>query len=212
MSETPKITDKSFWAQRWQEKRTGWDFGRRHPHFDTLWNQFEQLASPCPKLKILVPGCGRGHNAAVMAKMGHEVFALDLTEEAKTEGEKLYGEIPTLTYYTEDFFRLDNFLQQHAPFDLIFDRAMMCALPPELWKSYIDVCHQALKPGGYFLSIPFTVVDYPEGASGPPFAISNELLTELITPKLHLCWGQEHRYDDTEDKIRAELLSIWKKA
>lgn len=60
------------WQQRDDEGETGWDRGESSPAL-IRWLDDGDL-TPC---RILVPGCGRGHEVVELASRGFDVTALD---------------------------------------------------------------------------------------------------------------------------------------
>ena len=69
---------QEFWEGRYQAGRTGWERGVPTPAFRRL------LASdraPVPG-RVVVPGCGRGHDALLFAEAGHQVTGLDFAPSA----------------------------------------------------------------------------------------------------------------------------------
>ena len=51
----------------------------------------EDPRRPLPPGEVLVPGCGRGHEAALLAELGFEAIGLDLSGEALQEARRLHG-------------------------------------------------------------------------------------------------------------------------
>jgi SAM-dependent methyltransferase len=56
---------------------------------------------------VLVPGCGRGHEAALLALLGFEVIGLDFSSEAIREARRLHGEHAHLRWLQADLFDAD---------------------------------------------------------------------------------------------------------
>jgi len=76
----PARTDaltSTYWQARYDEGRTGWDRGGPSPMLG-IWLEAEILR-PC---RILIPGCGRGHEAVALAARGFDVTAVDFAEAA----------------------------------------------------------------------------------------------------------------------------------
>jgi len=62
------------WQSRYESGATGWDRGKPNP---ALLRWLENDLQPC---RILVPGCGRGHEVVELASRGFKVTALDYTK------------------------------------------------------------------------------------------------------------------------------------
>lgn len=207
----PHNPDQQYWSGRWQNLQTGWDLGRPHEGLERLLQLLVvsgalesilagSLESSAKPLVIYSPGCGRGHDAAGIAngnvKLPPEiaaralhVIATDFAPEAIAAARDLYGALEknppgrhSLEFRVEDA-RAEVPADQRGTVDIVFDRAMLCALRPELRAAYLKSCHQRLRRGGIFLSLPFTKIDdtpeHPPG-SGPPFQITLQEMKELM--------------------------------
>lgn len=70
--------DREFWQQRFETGQTGWDRGAPHPQL-AAWLADGLLPTGA---RIVVPGCGRGHELSVLARAGLDVIGLDYTPAA----------------------------------------------------------------------------------------------------------------------------------
>ena len=64
------------------------------------------------------------------------------------------------------------------PFDVIYERAFLCALPRTLWARYAQRCAQLLQPGRQLAGFYF----YGSDPKGPPFGTSPQELHGLLDP------------------------------
>jgi 2-polyprenyl-3-methyl-5-hydroxy-6-metoxy-1,4-benzoquinol methylase len=71
------LLSKQYWQARYESGQTGWDRGQPSPAL-THWMNSGSL-QPC---RILVPGCGRGHEVVALCEAGFEVTAIDFAEAA----------------------------------------------------------------------------------------------------------------------------------
>ena len=80
-----------------------------------------------PDTRVLVPGCGKGHDAAAWAEAGFETTGMDLSDLALNEARAKYEALSNLA------FTHGNFLEDkpHEPYDLVFEHTMYCAINPE---------------------------------------------------------------------------------
>ena len=62
------------WENHYETNDLGWDLGEVAPPFVRLWE--ERKLSPC---KVIIPGCGRGHEAIFLAEHGFQITAVDYT-------------------------------------------------------------------------------------------------------------------------------------
>ena len=72
------------WEQRYREEDTPWDKGKPAPGLvDWLSNQ-----NIDPDTRVLVPGCGKGHDATAWAKAGFETTGMDLSDLALNDARR----------------------------------------------------------------------------------------------------------------------------
>ncbi|WP_343642879.1 methyltransferase domain-containing protein [Roseateles sp.] len=138
--------DREFWQQRFESGQTGWDRGGPHPQL-AAWLEEGVL----PKgARIAVPGCGRGHELAVLARAGLDVTGLDYTPaavdiaRAKLKEEQLPGRVEQADVLA---WRPDQ------PLDLVYEQTCLCALHPDQWTTYAEQLQRWLKPGGRLLAL-----------------------------------------------------------
>jgi SAM-dependent methyltransferase len=203
--------DPKFWAGRYQSGQTTWDHGEASPGLvDFLKEQVgAQHAAPLRPGTVLVPGCGRGHDARVLAKAGFDVTAIDVVPQAVEEARRLAAvdvgaqHAAPLRFEQGDFFDLPPALR--GPYDWLFEHTFFCAIDPSLRDRYVETVSGLLKPGGYLLGVFYHI--QPE--SGPPFGTTREELIERSTPRFSLQYECVPRsYPSREGK---ELLMLWQR-
>jgi thiopurine S-methyltransferase len=156
------------WEAKYAEDRTGWDLAGSHPHLTDLLALAKghlpthfQVGEKEPK-RLLVPGCGLGHASSFFAKLGFSVLSIDLSSTAIQKATVQYGG-PSCKFVAGDFFS-----DQHSSslplsgFDIIYDRAMYCALDVAERARYFKKCSE-------LLSILFREIDSDLVENGPPF-------------------------------------------
>ena len=79
----------SNWDQRYLEGSDRWELGRPAPPLEAFLRTDSR--APQPPGRVLVPGCGRGHEAALLADLGYEVTGLDFSSEAIQRAQALHG-------------------------------------------------------------------------------------------------------------------------
>ncbi len=133
----------------------------------------DAIAHLLQNLRILIPGCGHAYEAAYFAALGGQVTALDFSAAAVAAARELLGAWPGELLHA-DFFAYTP----PAPFDLIYERAFLCALPRKCWHDYAEKTAALLAPGGclagFFL--------YGEEGKGPPFAAAPQTVRNLLDP------------------------------
>lgn len=197
----------SYWQARWRDGRTGWDQGRVHPLFDELIAAGE-VAGLARGARILEPGCGRAHAGAALAKAGYDVTAVDVSPLAVAGAKELYGNVRNLRVMEMDMFRPATDLI--GTFDAIYDRAVLCALPKHARPGYVQSCVALLKPGGLFMSLPFSKLHISEN-DGPPFAVSAEHFIELFEKDFEKVSMKEVPHTEPDSKIAVEMIAVWRK-
>ena len=155
---------REFWEQRFASGETPWDRGASSPQL-AVWLAAGTL-KPC---RILVPGCGSGHEVAELALAGFEVTGLDYADGAIARArQRLKDAQLDATLVRADALEW----QPQRPFDAVYEQTCLCALYPDDWREYADQVHRWLVPGGrlFALFVQFARPGAAEGAvEGPPY-------------------------------------------
>lgn len=122
------------------------------------------------KMRILVPGCGSGYEVRAFAERGHDVLGIDFSDAALERARRNLGKLADRVRKA-DFFRLGE-----APFDLVYERTFLCALPRRLWPDWGRTIPRLVRPGGQLAGF-FYLNDNDRG---PPFGINSKRLEELL--------------------------------
>ena len=154
-----------FWDVRYRDGVTPWD-AAGVPLRALRW--VEKL----PSSKILVPGCGTGYEVAAFAERGHEVTGIEFSDAALEAARAFLGARAHLVRKA-DFFDFDT-----APFDLVYERAFLCALPRALWARWAERLSVLVRHGGAVAGFFY----FDDNQRGPPFGISPQRLDELLRP------------------------------
>lgn len=186
-----------FWSDLYAKKETPWDQAGPHPALKSILPQLK-LA----KQKVLVPGCGRGHDAAMLAEQGHIVTALDFSAEAITEAKKLYGHVANLTFVQADVF---DFCKKNAgTFDLVFEHTLYCAMDPKLRNDLVRAWTTVLQARGQVLAVFFAM---PKRL-GPPFGGSEWELRERLKKSFHfIYWTRWHLSSEARQGLELVVLA-----
>ena len=164
------ITD---WNQAYQDNFTPWDKGLPSPPL-VEWVAKNQLSG-----RVLVPGCGVGHDVAHLVSLGIDAYGLDIAPAAVARAKEHYPEL------AERFVCADLF-EFRGEYDAIVEHTCLCALPPEWRTKYRDAVASLLKPGGLLVAVFFINPEMDPGETGPPFGISPDELAELFTPRFQV--------------------------
>ena len=186
------------WEQRYQQGTTGWDRGDSSPNLH-YWIEKQSLEA----CRILVPGCGNGHEVLHLAKKGFDVVAIDIALSAI---ENLTDALAANQLQAEavqaDFFTW----QPEQAFDVIYEQTSLCALPPAQWQAYEQCLYQWLKPKGKLLA----QFMQTGNKGGPPFHCDVSAMFDLFTPQ-RWTWGEEHTTQVVHSKGLQERVYLLEK-
>jgi SAM-dependent methyltransferase len=153
-----------FWDTRFRGGVTPWDAGSV-PSALEIW-----LKKRSSSLRVLIPGCGTGYEVRAFAERGHDVLAIDFSDAALDAARRELGKLASLVR-KDDFFSL-----QEEPFDVVYERAFLCALPRSLWTEWARRTAELVRPGGELAG--FFYID--DNERGPPFGIARQELNSLL--------------------------------
>jgi len=157
------------WEERYQAGDTPWDKGTVHPALPG-WLRSEPWTG-----KILVPGCGSGHDVRALAGSGAEVIGLDLAPSAIAAAER-FARGGNESYVEGDLFDLP--LEWEETFDGVFEHTCFCAIAPGKRPDYAAAITKVLKPGGQLRAIFYLNPDHDE--EGPPYGCTRMELNSLF--------------------------------
>ena len=127
-------------------------------------------------MRVLIPGCGTGYEVRAFAERGHDVLAIDFSDAALDAARRELGKLANLVR-KDDFFSL-----QEKPFDVVYERAFLCALPRSRWPAWGRRVAELLRPGGELVGL-FYIDD---NERGPPFGIARQELDSLLQEHFQL--------------------------
>lgn len=182
-------TQPQYWDTRYTSGQTPWDFGG-------VPAAVQDFITRNPKGgRVLIPGCGAGHEIRAFAEAGWKVTALDISPVAVELARKNAGADLAKRVFLADFFQ-DRLAA--AGFDLIYERTFLCALLPQHRNAYVQRTAELLKPDGrlvgYFYFQKTALKD------GPPWG---------------LAWGEadalfQDYFDLDQDVAVADSLPLFK--
>ena len=186
------------WETRYQTGDMPWEKGEASPGLVDFLGAHPEL----PRGKMLVPGCGTGHDVRAASKAGFEVTGVDLAPSAV----RLAGE-RTLAAGLKAEFRPGNFLEDapFAQFDWLFEHTLFCAIDPTRRGDYANAVLRWLKPNGQFLAVHYMIRD----KEGPPFGCAQQELMELFAPHFELKQGWVPR--SYPNRAGLELMLWWQR-
>lgn len=170
------IAQTPFWNEKYSVgEPPRWDLGQHHPALEAILPQIK-----INKCRILNLGCGRGHDAAFLARQGHVVTGVDFSEEALSQAKTQYGTLENLKWLKADALSERGF----SPADIVFEHTLFCAIPPQKRKTLIQQWKRSLDERGHLLGIFFV---HPL-RGGPPYGASEWELRELLEKDFRLLY------------------------
>ena len=176
-----------FWESRYRDHVTPWDAGKVPAALREYFPRMRRAA------RVLIPGCGSAYEAGYLAESGFDVLAIDFSPAAVELAKRnlsRFGDIVRLA----DFFEFDY----GKPYDVIYERAFLCGLPPGLWPQYALRTAQLLPRGGELAGFFF----FKETEKGPPFGTTSKALHALLDPY----------FDLVENKAVADSIPVFQGA
>ena len=181
------MSTAGFWDGLYAAAQDGWDLGGAAPALED-WlasGRFSSLSSiKCGgpemapalphaadirgRVRVAVPGAGRGHDARLLARHGYQVTAFDFALAAVAEARRLAAaDGVEVAVEQRDVFTLGEDFA--GVFDGVWEYTCFCAIDPARREEYVRVLHTILRPGGLLLACFFPL---REGGDGPPFPVS----------------------------------------
>ena len=176
----------SFWHERWEQNRTGFQQDAVNGYLETHWSR----VGVSTESYILVPLCGKSLDMMWLWDQGHLVLGVELSPVAvqtffeenglevqkREQGGFMRSEADGIALLCGDFFDLTT--EDVKGVSGIYDRGALIALPPEMRERY--AAHMAnLFSGG--VEALLIAVDYSQQEmNGPPFAVSEEEIRTLF--------------------------------
>jgi thiopurine S-methyltransferase len=162
------------WIERWKEGRIGWHEPGGNAKLREYWPDMADSS------RVLVPFCGKSRDILWLASRGLEVVGVELSQiavetffdehslevEVTGGGDTICYRARThpITIICGDYFDFEA-----KPFDALFDRGALVAVPADMRPRYVEHTDTLLKENAYRLVI---TLEYDQSAApGPPFAV-----------------------------------------
>lgn len=180
LSVSTEVEKSTYWSTRYQNQETGWDLGAPHP---ALVDMLPRLK--LPRSRVLILGCGAGHDAAFFASKGHVVTAVDFSEEALNRARAKYSGVAGIKWLNADVFDLNP--EELGPHDLVFEHTCYCAIDPGRRNDLVRQWLRCLTPQGQFMGLFFV----NDKQSGPPFGGSEWEVRQRLQKRFQFnFWGR----------------------
>jgi SAM-dependent methyltransferase len=157
------VSRPDFWDALYAAGGDGWELGAAAP---PLVDVVER--TPPPRGRVAVLGCGRGHDARLLAARGYEVVGYDFSTAAVEAARALAPRDGlNVRFEQRDIFTLGRD-EAHA-FDGVWEYTCFCAIDPTRRDEYVRTVASILRPGGWLLACFFPLRG---GGAGPPFPVT----------------------------------------
>ncbi|WP_026996899.1 methyltransferase domain-containing protein [Flectobacillus major] len=161
--------NSNYWNERYAQGQIGWDLGTASPPIASYIGQIKDKNT-----RILLPGCGNGHEAVLLATLGfNHVTVLDIAPLAVENLQKKLINFPHIRILCEDFFG------HQAEYDLILEQTFFCAIDPSLREQYVQKMNDLLAPNGKLVGLLFAN-EFEK--VGPPFGGNIVAYQQLFAP------------------------------
>lgn len=181
------------WEAEYRKGETPWEKGAASPGLVDL------LAHEPVRGRVLVPGCGFGHDVRALSATADEVIGLDIAPSA-VAGARSFPAAGNAHYRVGNFFELPEDLR--GTFDVVWEHTCFCAIDPSLRDAYVTAAAAALRPKGKLLAIYYLDPGHDSPDEGPPFGVSLEELNRLFLPRFELVreWLPQRAYPGREGR------------
>jgi len=177
--------EREFWLQRWASGNTGFHQDEVNPYLTRYWHSLEVPSDAV----VFVPLCGKSRDMQWLHSRGHAVVGVELSRlalevffregglaptETRTESFEVFR-AQRYTLYQGDFFDLTR--EELRDVDVVYDRASLIALPPEMRVRYSRHLIDIVPRRAVMLVI---TLEYPQiEMAGPPFSVDEEEVRRL---------------------------------
>ena len=177
--------EASFWDLRYEAGFAPWDAGR----VPERMRRFIASRAPAPS-RALVPGCGAAYEVRALAESGWDVVGIDFSAEALDAARTVLGPFKDRAIQADFFGAIAG-----APFDLVYERAFLCALPRRLWPAWGARMAELVAPGGVLAGFFF----FGQAERGPPFPLHDARELEGLLP----------HFERVEDEAVADSIAVF---
>lgn len=164
------------WEALYHSGDTHWDKGEPAPGLVDFLSDRAALVGE----RVLIPGCGRGHDTVPWVHAGAEVLGLDLSARAVEQARQRYGQVGNPRFVVSDFLSTPGSL---GTFDWVFEHTLWCAIPPRSREDYVAAVAAAVRPEGHYIAINYL---QPSDPVGPPHAVTIAELHQRLAPHFEL--------------------------
>lgn len=163
-------SEPGFWEALYLDGGDRWELGRAAPPLERYFT-----SQPPRGRRALVVGCGRGHEARMLARRGARVVAIDFAASAIAAARAL-DDGAGVDYRQRDLFVLPA---DPDRYDLVVEHTCFCAIDPARRPEYVAAVAEVLAPGGELVGL-----FWAHGREGgPPYSTSAAEIEALFAPR-----------------------------
>ena len=188
------------WQKHYAEDDLRWDLGQVAPPFVRLWEE-----GKLGQGRVIIPGCGRGHEVLFLAGNGFQVTGLDYAPGAvELLSRSLQEKGVQADILHQDFFELgDNHISRY---DLMLEQAFFCAIHPSRRSAYVETAARIIKKGGLLAGLFYETNE----KGGPPFNTTPADILEHFSDEFDI-ETLERTPHSVEKRKYKELLGLLRK-
>lgn len=196
------MPDRDQWNARYVDADTPWDLGDG----SCVLGGVIDLGFLSGRDRVLVPGCGRGHDVLQLASRGFDAVGVDFAPLAiaALKEAAAHAELD-VTGRAADIFDLEE--DPAGSFDAIWEYTCLVALPPEQRQRYAALAAHLIRPGGRFVHAVFPTHRPPE-AHRPPWPITPDEVVALFGDRWFEVLRTEPLVSPENRRGREELLIL----
>jgi SAM-dependent methyltransferase len=189
------VSDPAFWDDLYATAEDGWEQGAAAPPLARWFS----LHPPTGRTALVI-GCGRGHEARLVARAGAaKVVGIDFAQRAVEQARALTTD-PAVSFERADIFDL---ARDPRRYDLVVEHCSFCAVDPARREEYARILTDVLVPNGQVVGLFYT-----HGRSGgPPFTTSTDELHTLFGRRLQFV-HEEIPHDSIPRRAAQERLVV----
>lgn len=174
---------QTHWEAQWRDgikPSSRWDIGQASPQLQQLLRSGDLAVKG---KRAVVPGCGRGYDVAAFAQAGADATGLDISTTAIRDAEAYLHETLDADCAQHARIMLGDFLKDtpSTSYDVGYDYTFGCAMHPDMRSAWAAGWARHLAKGGELVTLVFPVDPTRDRMQGPPYPVTPELYTELLT-------------------------------
>lgn len=188
--------EPEFWDLRYAARFAPWDAGGVPAQLRRFLD-----AIPGPR-RALVPGCGSGWEVRLLAERGWDVLGIDFSEAALAAAAGALGPHAARARRADFFAPIAE-----APFEVVYERAFLCALPRRLWREWARRAGEIVAPAGLLAGYFY----FDAGERGPPFPLHGQAELDALLGAQFTCLENAPVEDSIAVFQGKERWQVWER-